>query len=488
MVVEELTSLRSWDGSLDDLVSTTGKLLSMQSEWRGTPLRPPSRPLVVNYRSIGLVSPAVRKRYQWRHLVQLTVGCILVQVGHPRSAVAKRFQALGSDEVLSLLDANEPMAQPVTPTPQIDPQWVERAAHEFVLMLAAGLVAQFKLAHAGQPLAHGPGLTPWLVGAMRRLAGLHVSFGQPVQHDGAHTLIAQARRPLRSVDWGLAIFDGPSFRFNGVRLLDSVTSMPTLDCIDIAQQIVSELDMKEQQAFDDLNAVCDQFGSRADEVYSALREYIVRHPVTHAGEFRRYLEARSMQLAMPFLASSYAPVQPHHLVRGTFHRCPSCATPMSECSIKGHVACAMRQCKSFDAPVPATGVQLATTPETLVAKPHILMYWCGPGLDEVSLYDTAIGASIPAVLYPARDKCDLSTDGDRVGIDVKSHANPFVLATTLNRSIGGLELFSKKIIAVNDQAISRFPDYLDIARRECERSDVEITSVSALRRKLRASP
>ena len=77
-------------------------------------------------------------------------------------------------------------------------------------------------------------------------------------------------------------------------------------------------------------------------------------------------------------------------------------------------------------------------------------------------------------------------DGDVVGIDVKSHANPFLLAETLNRSLGGLELFSKRYIAINDQAVSRFPDYLDILRRECSRLDVEFTSVSALRRKLKA--
>lgn len=480
---------------MDDLLNASGRLLLKQKQWRGVTLRPPSRPLAGSYRNLGLISSAVRKRYQWRHLVQLTVACLLVQTGASREAVAARFAPLSADEILGLLAAKDPMAatdlndglNAPFDTLNGDVPWLEQTAREFAGMLAAGLVEQFKLAHAGQPVIHGPTLSPKLISAQRRLAALYIASGKDVRHDGAHALIAQAHRPLRASDWDLPVLAQPDFPYAGVRLLDAVTRMPTLDCIDIARHIGSELDMREQQAFKELDATADQFGSRGDEVYSALREYIVRHPLCKVSDMRRDMEAKNMQLAMSFLASCYEPVQPHHLVAGGLHRCPGCGAPMVASTIGGHVCCAVRQCRSFDLPIPAGEVRIASS-GLVVAKPHVRMYWCGPGLDEIALHDAAAAAGVQTVLYPWRDKCDLGVDEDRVGVDVKSHANPFLLAAILNADIGGLSLFSRKIIAVNDQAISRFANYLEIARRECVRENLEITSVATLKRELRASP
>ncbi|BCL95557.1 hypothetical protein MAFF211491_00090 [Ralstonia solanacearum] len=355
--------------------------------------------------------------------------------------------------------------------------------------MAAGLVEHFRRARAGQPLVHDMALSPKLQGAMSRLAGLHVLFGLQVQADGAHTLVAKCRYPLREREWGLPVFDAPNFRFHAIRLLDAETRLPTIECIDLARQIASELDLLEQQSFVQLNSACDQFASRGYEVYSALREFITRHPITTAAEQRRFLEGRNMQLAAPFLSSCYEPVQPHHLVRGVLLPCASCGAPMVNSVVEGHISCPVRQCKAFDSPVRYEHARQASIRESLIAKAQILVYWCGPGQDEIALYDAAIAdpPALSATLYPARDKCDIGLDNDTVGIDVKSHANPFLLAETLNRGLGGLELFSKKYIAINDQALSRFPDYLEILRRECNRKDIEFISVGALRRKLKAN-
>ncbi len=492
MLANELRRQIDWQGSLDELVEAAGRLLVAQNSWKGCSLRAPTRSLAVDYRSNGLVSRSVRKRYQWLHLTQLVVGCVLVQLGQPRKAVAKRLQSLTPDEIIALLNSVDPGqdADSAAPTASpIDESLALRLAHDGVHLLAAGLVHHFRQARNGEAFEHGPKLSTWLRGALSRFASLYLMFGLPVQNDGAHVLVASSRQPLRERDWGLPIFDWPTFRFHGIRLLDTSTRLPTLECLDLARQITSDLDLQEQQAFSQLNSVCDQFGPRGNEVYAALREFIVRHPVTSALEQRRFLEDRLMQLAAPFLASCYEQVQPHHTVGGVLYRCATCGTPMVASVIDRHVACATRQCKVFDTPIPRVSAHEAPGRESLVARPPILVYWCAPGLDEIALYDTAISVppGLSAALYPARDKCDLSLDSDAVGIDVKSHANPFVLAESLNRGLGGLELFPSKIIAVNDQALSRFPDYLDILRREFSRPDIEITSVAALRRKLKAS-
>lgn len=492
MLHQALTDQQQWEGSLEDLTRTAGELLIGQKTWRGQPLRAPTRSVVVNYRYVGLISPALRKRFQWHHLVQLVVGCVLVQLGQPRKAVANQLQSLAPAEIITLLGQDVIDFGPGLVTPGWASQNEAQAlalAHEAIPLLAAGLIHHFRRAKAGAPLAHDAALSPWLQGAMSRLAALYVMFGLPVQADGAHTLVAKCTLTLCEREWGLATFDSPEFRFHAIRLLDAGTRLPTIECIDLARQISSELDLLEQQAFAQLNSACDQFASRGNEVYSVLREFITRHPITTTAEQRKLLEARNMQLAAPFLASCYEAVQPHHLVKGTLTRCAKCGAPMIASVVDSHVSCPVRQCKAFDAPVHHASARQIAVKESLVAKAHVLVYWCGPGLDEIELFDTATAdpPGLNATLYPARDKCDVSLDNDAVGIDVKSHANPFLLAEILNRSLGGLEIFAKKYVAINDQALSRFPDYLDILRRECGRRDVEFLSVSALRRKLKAS-
>lgn len=492
LLAQALRALSSWEGSLDDLTAAASKLLLEQKVWHGHVLRMPTRPLVVNYRTVGIISPALRKRYQWPHLVQLVVACVLVQSGQPRKVVASRFRSLAPAEIVTLLDQGPVGRGQVSELPSITPVNESRAlalAHEAVPLLAAGLVDHYRRARAGQPIVHGTSLSPWLRGAMSRLAALYVMYGLPVHDDGAHSLIAKCRQMFRAREWALPLFDSSSFRFHSVRLLDTATRLPTIECIDLARSISSEQDLLEQQAFSELNSSCDQFASRANEVYSLLREFITRHPITTAAALKKFLEANGMQLAAPFLSSCYGPVQPHHLVQGLLMRCSTCGAPMVASVVKNHVSCPTRQCKLFESPVLATSAVQVAIKDSLIAKAHILVYWCGPGHDEIALYDAAImdPPGLSATLYPFRDKCDISLDNDTIGIDAKSHANPFLLAGALNRSLGGLELFAKKYIAINDQALSRFPEYLEILRRECNRSDVEFVAVSALRRKLKAS-
>ncbi len=482
----------SWEGSLDELTAAAGEILVLQGAWRGHTLRAPSRPVVVDYRTNGLISPSLKKRYQWRHLVQLVAGCALVQTGQTRQSVAKMFQGLVPSEILELLGdsqgdssiaANE--ARSLSPVPLR----ALEMANEAIPLLAAGLVDHYKRACQGQILVHNFTLSPWLRGAMSRLAGLQVLYGLKVRIDGAHVLVANCKEPLREREWGIPIFNSPDFRYYGIRLLDPATRLPTIDCIDLARQTSSELDFQEQQAFAQLQSTCDQFASRGEEVYTALREFITRHAITTAAEQRRFLEARNMQLAAPFLASCYEQCQPHHLLKSKLLVCATCGAPLTVSIDNEHAACQIRQCKAYDSPVKRTSARQAPSKDSLVAKPHLLVYWCGPGQDETSLFDTALSVTPDGsvMLYPHKDKCDISVDNDTVGIDVKSHANPFLLAETLNRGLGGLELYKKRFIAINDQALSRFPEYLEILRRECNRDDVEFTSVTALRRKLKAT-
>jgi hypothetical protein len=400
------------------------------------------------------------------------------------------MQSLAPGEVIALLESDAGFEDIAEGGEEVlgDPSRGLDLAHEAVQHLAAGIVEQFERARAGHPLVHDIGVSPWLRSAMFRLAALHVMHGRQAKFDGAHTVVAMSCEPLRQQEWGLPVFDSSDFRFHGVRLLDPGSRLPTLECVDLAQRVSSELDLREQQAFAQLTSVSDLFSGRRDEVYTALRSFVIRHPTTTAAEQRRYLAAQNLQLAAPFLATCYETPQPHHLVQGALLSCATCGVPMKTSNVIDHVGCVIRQCKSFDVAVPRSRVRPLDLSDALVAKPHILVYWCGPGLDEIALFDYATSEPLrlDALLFPKCDACDISLDADTTGIDVKSHANPFLLAEILNHDLGSLERYDGKIIAINDQAVSRFPDYLEILRREFSRPDVKILSVSGLRRELRA--
>jgi hypothetical protein len=116
------------------------------------------------------------------------------------------------------------------------------------------------------------------------------------------------------------------------------------------------------------------------------------------------------------------------------------------------------------------------------------MYWTNPAIDELEVFDAAEKAGLDAELYPEGDRCDVSIGKDRVGIDVKCYTSPVSLAVRLNKGIGGLAGYRKRILAVPDSLIGR-PGYLDILKTtlddSSEASTVQIKGVGALTRSFR---
>jgi hypothetical protein len=117
--------------------------------------------------------------------------------------------------------------------------------------------------------------------------------------------------------------------------------------------------------------------------------------------------------------------------------------------------------------------------DTLVLRPHILAYWFGPAIDEIEIYDFALKTChLDAALYPDSDACDISIDDFDIGIDVKSYASPTLLSRSLNRSIGGLKKYTRKIIAVSDSVVRREPGYLQLLRANSNGLGLEFKTVS----------
>jgi hypothetical protein len=268
-------------------------------------------------------------------------------------------------------------------------------------------------------------------------------------------------------------------------LIDPDRRIPTLDCAELARQSSSELDLREQLAFDALRSASEQLVGRQDEAYSTLRLWITEHPVTTVAEMRSFERENGLQMAASFLSRCYEPVSPRHLINGELHLCSTCGVPMRRSQGAPRLfSCTIHQCPKFDVPMDSVGRDVS--PETLIACAHILLYWVGPGLDESAVYRRALKLGLLPRAYPGRDACDISLEGDTVGVDVKSYSNPYVLADKLNKSsLGGLALYSTRIVAINNQVLTRFHGYLDVLRQRYSGSlPVRFMSVRELMKSL----
>lgn len=180
----------------------------------------------------------------------------------------------------------------------------------------------------------------------------------------------------------------------------------------------------------------------------------------------------------------YETVPDAWLITGMAHRCAHCGGLLRPHPDKRGFPdgfCPIRHCAAKRRPT----VGKALSPERahlLVALPQILAYWTGPGLDEVALHDAAVRGGLPAEIYPESDLCDVSIGGRAVGIDAKSYSSPVSLALRLNRGIGGLINYRRRIVAVGDEMLGRNPDYIRILRENLDdkgdASTVEIMGVS----------
>lgn len=363
----------------------------------------------------------------------------------------------------------------------------------FVIDLAAALVAT---------AFHRPGPAPTqrighehpLERCLSAVAALYVREGLPVACDGVHLLAAQCLKPLTPSAWGLQAFGLGQFAHHGLQLLDPYTRLPTVECLDLVRSFRSGADYQEHESFAALRSLCEQLDpSRADEVYTLVRGYVVRHPVTSQGHLQQYLQDHYLHSAAGYLANCYAPPEPHHAVQGALYTCRHCGSAMGETERSPHVAapllvrCPTPTCIAFDAPVPLEAAHRCTAADALVAKPHLLQYWCGPGIDELALFDAALQRStvLQPQLYPGQDLCDVGLQGRRVGIDAKAHSNPHGLAMSLNRNLGGLHCFEHRWLVINERTRKRYPHYMAILLRECRHPGLEILTMRQALKRLR---
>ena len=73
-----------------------------------------------------------------------------------------------------------------------------------------------------------------------------------------------------------------------------------------------------------------------------------------------------------------------------------------------------------------------------------------------------------------------------IGIDVKGYSSPQLLGQALNRSIGGLTRYARRIVAISDAAATARPGYLALLKQTLGSNphQLELMRVSELLREL----
>lgn len=294
-----------------------------------------------------------------------------------------------------------------------------------------------------------------------------------------HEVMAKASQPFR--DWGLAAFQ-PPFRYADVALVDPDLGVPTADCRELAHAGDSEISAQEELHHEHVRLALKDYPPRQRaEAYTAIRGFVVRHPAVHEEDIHRFIVEGGHAASARTIMSFYRPIPQAALQGGRGIRCAKCGSilwPERDAVSFPSGRCRIRQCR-LACPVPAKRDVITEPGLWRLATNAILAYWVGPGLDEIHIYDSLATNGKRVALYPQADAADIGIDGLAIGIDVKTYASPVVLAAKLSRSIGRLEMFRRKILAVPDDKLRLNPHYLAQLRASYQGSqDLEFMTVS----------
>ncbi|MBX9679822.1 MAG: hypothetical protein K2X38_13755 [Gemmataceae bacterium] len=292
--------------------------------------------------------------------------------------------------------------------------------------------------------------------------------------DSVHCLSDLARR-LPVGEWGVPAFLSP-FRFSEAKLLSEEPVAPTEECRALAAKGQADgayEDIHHRQLREIVQRVRTE--SRL-QIYSILRERVVRKPVYERRELFDFLEDTGAVSADEVLRRWSTNIPLGALRRdGSFRICANCGAllyPHRDGSSFPDGRCRITACLE-EVPSSQARHSVADPAGWRVFTDDILAYWVGPGLAEVKLHDELKRRGVNVVLYPRDDAADVGRT-DELGIDVKSYSCPRLLGEMLTERLGGLSTFRARFVAVPDSIVDRRPRYLEDLR-ESYRGSTQVT-------------
>ncbi|MCW9045247.1 MAG: hypothetical protein OQK35_02845 [Alphaproteobacteria bacterium] len=311
---------------------------------------------------------------------------------------------------------------------------------------------------------------------MSRISGHALVLGEQDIASSIHDLLFLMTTPFSS--WPVSAFRTVGPEFSEVTLIEPVTLVPSMECRHLVAEGGNIDTAVEEVLFQNFRDALEQTARKeAPQAYTFIRGLISRNPLTDEAALIRLLDDAGFSALYSEVRGFYEPV--HHTpgLVGQVIPCGYCGSRMATELSNGTLRCPLRQCR--DQKPTLEGTPRPTSNGLLGAKAAILTYWVGPAQDELKIYDAAIAAGIPSVLYDKLDACDIFIDG-HIGIDVKSYRSPIMLAQKFNRDgVGGLKRYRTQVLAISDDLIKADPDYIKTLKAHLNKDlGIEIMSVS----------
>lgn len=489
-----IENLRQWRGTAESLAAQLRRTIPEL----GLSVAPPTVRTIRLWRSKRLLTQSPSRDFTFRQVLEALATAVLLMKGWTLAAIGELLPSL-PDDVIAAQIAAEAAGRPVSwvggaesavTTARIASHRrnLEDAAEEAVVLLAQGILRQYDRVLNDEIVRQDDGLPSELQGAMCRLGRLYIEEGSEDRAACVHDVLDRARYALGTDAWGIALLQKASFRFTQVVLIDPIFKVPTPDCSTIANMAGSfgEDNLLEYRFHTRLREAAERCGRLRDQAYTAIRELLGRRSLISEREFASWLvDNRLTPLQQSVLEEFFQPVPELWLIDGRAHRCGNCGSLMRPHFDKERFPdgrCPIRQCTGKYPPL--VGDRLDPVLGLHVAKPQILMYWTGPAIDELAIYDDARRRGLEAELYPETDLCDVAIGGRALGIDAKSYSSPVSLALRLNRGIGGLVNYRQRVVAIGDELIDLNPDYIATLRscldKRGDPATLEIMSVSSV--------
>lgn len=485
-----LEKVLQWQGTASELADEIKKLIQLFGLPEG-PERLASK--IGIWRSKKLFSHPKKEKYGFRQILEGLAIVILISKGWMLAEIGEVLPLFSSEELEQqiLAEANGQESrwlQALQTTPLSLSKRSASAlavAEDAIVLLAQGIIRQYTKVLNQEIVRQEDSMPPELYRAMCKLGRLYIEEEKPDRAACVHTVLERARHPIENSEWGLDVLKREDFRFGQVRLIESVLRVPTADCAEIANVsgAFGEDNVIERRLYERLIEATEKLGPRRKhKAYTAVRELLGRRSLIGERQLLEYLNENNLTPLQGIINETFFDSVPDiWLIDSLAYRCGSCGTLMRR-NATGKIQCPLRQCE-YHSPSKAKVYQRIDPNDDrlLIAKPQILTYWTGPGIDELKIFDAAKELGLDAKLYPESDLCDIAINGRKIGIDVKSYTAPISLALKLNRSIGGLSNYSRRIVAVSDLLIKDNPDYLSILRSNLDKkgdpTTVEIMSV-----------
>jgi DNA-binding transcriptional MerR regulator len=474
-----------WKGTAGDLVAELRRLTSPDFPT----LAIPSIRTIRLWRAKDALSDSGSRGFSGRQLLEAVAILFLQHRGWSLAAIADLLPQHQTPDIATRLcdglNADWTIGETSDTTKR------RRAADDVevsTILLAQGAIKLYDRILSGREIVRQDDALPTeLHQAMCLLGRAYIEEGKSDQSGCIHDLLDRARRPLN--EWGLNAFSQAEFRFRDALLIDPDLRVPTQDAIALATSSGQGIDdIIENQLHTRLRETVDRLGPTRNAAYTAVREFVARHSLASETQIRDWFESRRISAIQSIVDDLYDRVPDCWLISGLANRCAWCRTllrPHPDTRTYPEGKCPLRQCAAKHAP--RAGEKLS--PSRLhICRPQVLMYWVGPAIDELEIFDAAREAGLDAELYPEGDRCDISIGSDRIGIDVKCYNSPVSLALKLNKGIGGLIGYRERILAIPDAQGSR-PGYLEALRASLEKqsdsSTLQIRTVGAIARSLR---